>query len=443
MYSSTLKKSAALIIVFIVLTGCGTVTRLTGKLPLPFLTQAAPQDSAQQQTSLPEQQAPKGTTAPLVVIQSPGTATPETGQGGASSANPAGAYPVQDAYIDIFSRVNPSVVNIQVVLKATGNQAQPQFNLPNGHPTPDPNSQVPEQALATGFVYSQDGYIVTNNHVVEGTDKIVVTFADGTQAAAKLIGTDPDSDLAVIQVSVDPSMLKPVKLGNSDELKVGQIVVAIGNPYGLQNSMSTGIVSGLGRMLSASGTQSYSIPDMIQTDAAINPGNSGGPLLNLAGEVIGVNTAIESPVRANSGVGYAVPSAIVQQVIPTLIKDGKVQHPWLGIAGVSLNADIARAMSLDPNQHGVLIESVVTGGPAEKAGLHGSNARTTIDGIEIEVGGDVIVAIQGQPVKVFDDLLGYVVQHTKVGDTVTLKILRDGKPEDMQLMMGPRPVASP
>jgi S1-C subfamily serine protease len=244
-------------------------------------------------------------------------------------------------------------------------------------------------------------------------------------------------------------MLNPVTLGNSDALKVGQMVVAIGNPYGLQNSMSTGIVSGLGRML-ASANQSnnstnsaaYNIPDIIQTDAAINPGNSGGPLLDLSGEVVGVTSAIETTSGSNSGVGYAIPSAIIQQEVTDLIQNGHFQHTYIGISGLAVSADIAKAMKIDPNQRGVLIVSVTQGGPAEKAGIQGSSTDITIDGLPQKVGGDIIVGINNQPVKVFDDLLGYVVMHTKVGDTVTLHVLRNGKLMDVSLVMGARPASS-
>ena len=208
--------------------------------------------------------------------------------------------------------------------------------------------------------------------------------------------------------------------------------------------MSTGIVSGLSRLLTASETLSinganFSIPDVIQTDAAINPGNSGGPLLNLNGEVIGITTAIESPVKANSGVGYAVPSAIIKNVVPTLIADGSIEHPWIGISGTTMNADYANAMNIDSNTRGVLVAEVVDNSPAQKAGLVGSSTTTTIDGVETSIGGDIITSIDGNPVKIFDDLLGYLMVHTRVGDTVTLSILRDGQYKDVQLTLTARP----
>ena len=380
-------------------------------------------------------------------------------QPAANSAGPVstGVLDEEQAFIAIYQAVNPAVVNITVDLNAS--TASTSSQTPNGQTPRTPRTpqnpqspqtpqnpqapQAPQLAIGSGFVYDTQGHIVTNNHVVADATRIVVTFPDGSQAVAKVVGTDPASDLAVIQVNVDASMLHPVTLGDSDSLKVGQMVAAIGNPFGQESSMSTGIVSGLGRLLptdsTSSSTQSYNIPDIVQTDAAINPGNSGGPLLAMDGSVIGVTTAIDSPVRANSGVGYAVPAAIVKMVVPKLISDGKVEHPYLGISGVAMNADFANAMKLDPNQHGVLVGTLTPGGPAAKAGLQPSSTNVTIDGIETQVGGDVIVGINDQPVKIFDDLLAYVVRHTQVGEQVTLHIIRDGKAMDVTLTMQARP----
>jgi len=232
-------------------------------------------------------------------------------------------------------------------------------------------------------------------------------------------------------------------------VKVGEIAVAIGNPFGLQGSMSTGIVSGLGRMLETNGAQNqsqfqsntpnFSIPDMIQTDTAINPGNSGGPLLNLAGEVIGVNTAIATTSGTNSGVGYAIPSSIVKAIADQLIENGKVDHAWLGIAGQDLTSNLATAMKLDAGQRGVLINEVVQGGPADKAGLKGSSTTVTIYGIDVSVGGDVITAVDKVEVKNFDDLLSYIFLHTQSGQKVELTILRDGKPMTVTVTLASRP----
>jgi serine protease Do len=343
---------------------------------------------------------------------------------------------------DLYTRTNPSVVNITVVVSGANGQTN----------NPDPLSPTPQApgsglglAQGSGFVYDAQGHIVTNNHVVDGATKITVIFADGVEAAATVVGTAPAADLAVIKVDVDAGELHPLPLGSSDALKVGQSVVAIGNPFGLAGSMSTGIVSGLGRLLADGGAtangQSYSIPDIVQTDAAINPGNSGGPLLDLAGNVVGVNTAIESAVRSNSGVGYAVPADLVACVVPSLISTGKFEVSYMGISGGTLGADLAKAMGLDPQQRGVLVAEVTTGGPAAKAGLLGSTKDTTIDGLPAQIGGDVIVAVDGKEVKQFDDLLSYLVRHTSAGDQVTLSILRDGKPMDIKVTLGVRPAA--
>ncbi|MCB8985800.1 MAG: trypsin-like peptidase domain-containing protein [Ardenticatenaceae bacterium] len=350
----------------------------------------------------------------------------------------------QDTLVSLYERVNPAVVNIQVTINSTDNSnfalpngANPQ-DLPNGHPF-----SGPQYGQGSGFVYSKDGYIVTNNHVVGDADSITVVFADGTEADATLVGTDPDSDLAVIKVDVPADQLTTVALGDSESLKVGQFVIAIGNPFGLDGSMTSGIVSGLGRTLPAeartiSGNQ-FSIPDIIQTDAAINPGNSGGPLLNLDGDVIGVNTAIATDVGTFSGVGYAVPSETVQQVVPQLIADGQVEHPWIGISGREMNRTLAEAMNLDSNQRGVLVVEVVPDGPSAKAGLQGSNSEVTIDGFPVAIGGDIIVGIDGQPVVEFDNLLSHIVQKTAVGDTITLTVLRNGEQMEIPVTLEARP----
>jgi S1-C subfamily serine protease len=338
-------------------------------------------------------------------------------------------------YEDLYAKSNPSVVNITVVEgTASGNGNGPRNN---------PSGQGVALALGSGFVYDAQGDIVTNNHVVAGASKITVTFADGVEAAAKVVGASPDADLAVIKVSVAADELHPLSLGASDALKVGQGVVAIGNPFGQAGSMSTGIVSGLGRLLADGGASAhggnYSIPDVVQTDAAINPGNSGGPLLDLAGNVVGVNTAIDSSSGSNSGVGYAIPADVVAQVVPTLIKQGKYHAPYLGISGVSLGSDLATANKLDASTRGVLVAEVTAGGPADKAGLKGSTQSTTVDGLPAQVGGDVIVSVDGHAVKQFDDLLSYLFRHGAAGQQVTLGVLRNGKATNISVTLGARP----
>ncbi|MCA9940531.1 MAG: trypsin-like peptidase domain-containing protein [Anaerolineales bacterium] len=320
----------------------------------------------------------------------------------------SGGALTEDTFVNLYDRVNPGVVNIVT-------------NLGQG----------------SGFVYDTQGHVVTNNHVIEGASSIRVNFADGSEARATLVGATADSDLAVVKVDVPASKLTPLPLGSSDALHVGQFVVAIGNPFGLQGSMTIGIVSGLGRLLNEG--QGFSISDIIQTDAAINPGNSGGPLLNLDGRVIGVNTAIESPVRASSGIGYAVPVDIVSKTVPQIIATGQVSYPWLGVSGVELNATLAQAMNLDANQRGVLVDRIVAGGPSEGTGLRGATGQTTVQGQAVRIGGDVIVGIDNQTVQDFDDLLTYITQDTEVGQTVTLHILRDGQPATVEVTLEARP----
>ena len=296
----------------------------------------------------------------------------------------------------------------------------------------------------SGFVWDKNGYIVTNNHVVfeEGTEaeRIVVLFKDGTEAKAKIIGRDPYSDLAVIKVDVPKEELKPVTLGDSSRLQVGQRVEAIGNPFGLEQgwTMTEGIVSALGRTIRAGETM-FRIPRVIQTDAAINPGNSGGPLLDDSGRVIGVNSAIKSAVRANAGIGFAIPVNLVKRIVPSLITKGHFDHPWVGISGHTLTSEEAKAMDLPAKQRGALVIEVLKGSPADKAGLKGSSREVTIWGEKDIVGGDVIIAVDGHPVKRFDDLLVYLEYNTSPGDTVTLTVLRNGKKKEIKLTLGKRP----
>jgi serine protease Do len=350
---------------------------------------------------------------------------------------------VESTLEQIYEGVNPSVVNIQVVQTAA--------SLPAEHPAvpgmpSDPT--LPErpfqaQGLGSGFVWDTLGHIVTNNHVVANADKITVTFYDGTTVPGDVVGADPHSDLAVVAVDLPASRLDPINLADSTKIKVGQLAVAIGNPFGLDGSMTVGFVSALGRSLpvqsSSLGLGNYTIPDIIQTDAPINPGNSGGVLVNDEGQLIGVPTAIESPVGANAGIGFAVPSAIVQRVVPALIRDGQYEHPWLGISGTSLTAQLAEAMELDTDQRGVLVVDVVEDGPAAQAGLLGSEDEIEVGGMDTRVGGDVIVAIDGQSLADFEDLVTYLVRNTEVGTTIQLSVLRDGRVEELDVTLAARP----
>ena len=366
-----------------------------------------------------------------------------------ASSDMLAAY--QGTLENIYTTVSPSVVNIRVVQKvdaaASGSSQTPGlpfFNLPQGQ---NPQGQNPQRqyqtALGSGFVWDQSGHIVTNNHVISGADKIEVAFSDGSIVSAQVVGADPDSDLAVIKVDVPADKLHPIQLGDSTAVKVGQLAIAIGNPFGLEGTMTTGIISAVGRSLPSSetATQSYSIPDIIQTDAPINPGNSGGVLVDAQGQVLGVTSAIESPVRANAGIGFAIPSAIVNNVVPALINDGKYVHTWLGISGSTLIPDLSTAMKLDAGQRGALVGEVMPNSPAEKAGLLGSSQQVTIDGQTVNVGGDVITAIDGKPVVEMNDIIAYLASNTQVDQKVTLTLLRDGKQETLDVILAARPSA--
>lgn len=385
------------------------------------------------------------TPAPATTL--PATSTPQsqpTSQPQVSSSNPAEVFAASQGDLEkIYQQVNPSVVNIRVTAQVS--QTQSPFGFLFGQQTPS-QSQT-QEALGSGFVLDTQGHIVTNNHVIDGATTIEVTFEDGTVVPAKVVGADPDSDLAVIKVdNVSADHLHPVQFDDSTQLKVGQLAIAIGNPFGLQGTMTVGIISALGRALSADTTNglstTYSIPDVIQTDASINPGNSGGVLVDDAGHVVGVTSAIASSTNSSAGIGFAIPSIIVEKVVPKLITDGHYDHPRLGISGTSLDSALATAMNLNPDQRGALVVDVQAGGPAEKAGLHGSTQTVTIENQNAQVGGDVIVAINNQPINSFDDLSTYLARYTDVGQTITLTVLRGAQKEDVSVTLDARPAAS-
>ena len=316
----------------------------------------------------------------------------------------------------LYEALNPGVVNIQVLVERDGQTGQ---------------------GAGSGFIIDDTGHIVTNNHVVDGATKVTVNYYDGTQADAEIIGVDPDSDIAVIKVAELPRDVHPLPLSDSDSVQVGQWVVAIGNPFGLGSSMSAGIVSAIGRSI-PSGATPFDIPQAIQTDAAINPGNSGGPLIDLNGAVIGVNAQIATGgVAANAGVGFAIPINVVRRVAPVLIEKGRYVWPWIGVTGGSVNMAIMEANDL-PDQDGAYIDSIVEGGPADTAGLHGSSGSVLIDGLDAPVGGDVIIAADGEPVIEFTDLLVQVTQK-QPGDSIELTLLRDGRTRTITLELEERP----
>jgi serine protease Do len=364
------------------------------------------------------------------------TAAPDA----AMSADVAG---LEQVFTELYERVSPSVVTIQVTANAERSREIPEVpGFPFEFQPPPGGPGQPQGGLGSGFVWDEQGHIVTNNHVIESAGEISVIFADGSITSGEVVGTDAQSDLAVVRVDPEVHPLVPVEVADSTQVRVGEVVVAIGNPFGEQSTMTAGIISALGRQLPAGEPGAgplYTIPDVIQTDAAINPGNSGGPLLDDQGRVIGVNTAIVSPSGTSAGLGYAVPTVIVQKVVPELIATGSYAHPWLGISGSSLVPDLAEAMGLERGQRGALVATIAEGGPADEAGLRPSEEQVTIEGVEVRVGGDVITAIEGAPVQGFDDLTTYLARNVEVGDTVELTVLRDGEEQQVEVTLAARP----
>lgn len=298
---------------------------------------------------------------------------------------------------------------------------------------------IPQQGSGSGFVYDTEGHIVTNYHVVENAEELLVTLADGQTYGAEVVGSDATNDLAVLRVVGANGLPEPLAIGDSDSLQVGQFVLAIGNPFGLEQTLTTGVVSALGRVIQSPADNRF-IGEAIQTDAAINPGNSGGPLLDLSGRVIGVNSQIISSSGTSSGVGFAVSASTVQRVVPELISQGHYSHPWLGVQLLSLTSANRSALE-DAGvnvsvEAGVLVLEAVAGGPAEKAGIIGGSRVVSIGNYQVPVGGDVIVAIDGQPLADSQDLTVYLESETTVGDTVELTVVRDGEEQVVQVVLG-------
>ena len=317
--------------------------------------------------------------------------------------------------VQIFERSEPGVVQINV--KRTD------------------ETQI-DRRVGSGFVYDTRGHIITNEHVIKDAKEVIVTFLDGRSYVADVVGVDKDTDLAVIKVEASISSLHPLPMGDSSKLKVGEPIAAIGNPFGLSGSMTAGIVSQMGRLLpQASG---FSIPDIIQTDAAINPGNSGGPLINMRGEVVGINTAIQSITGEFTGVGFAVPSDTVSKIVPVLITDGAYKHPWLGIRGVYIDPGYADVLNLNDTR-GFLIISVIDGGPASKAGLRGADGSVESNGDTYMTGGDIIVSVDQEDGRKIEDILVHLQKEKAVGDTIQLGIMRDGGITEMLLVLEERP----
>jgi 2-alkenal reductase len=344
----------------------------------------------------------------------------------------------------IYENAVPSVVHIRVVQKVQA----PSIPMPEMPQIPGfpPFPQIPQgpqefyrRGEGSGFVWDREGHIVTNNHVVQGSDRVEVVFWDGTTTEAEVVGTDPDSDLAVIKVDLPADKLRPLPLGDSAKLKVGQMAVAIGNPFGQEFTMTAGIISALGRTI-RSGASHFSIPEVIQTDAPINPGNSGGPLLDRQGRVIGINTMIISRSGASAGIGFAVPINIAKKVVPALIEEGRYEYAWLGISGATMTPELARLMDLPEDTRGALVVKIVSDSPADRAGLRGSEKTVKIEGEEYLIGGDVIVSINGQPVQDMEDLITYLVEETRPGEAVELGLIREGgRRETVKVVLGTRP----
>jgi len=360
---------------------------------------------------------PVSTPTPLVIVVTP-TPLPEE--------IVVEADVEEQLIINLYARVSPSVVNINVI-----GAEVPGF----------PESPFPEEffqrGLGSGFVIDKDGHIVTNNHVVEGARRIQVRFSDDTEADAEVVGTDPHTDLAVIKVDVPATMLHPVELGDSDTLRVGQRAIAIGNPFGFERTVTTGIISAVGRVLRQ--MSGFSLPNLIQTDAAINPGNSGGPLLDSRGKVVGVNTIIFTRSGFSSGVGLAVPVNTVKRVVPELIENGHFAHPWLGIRGYSINSELAEVLDL-PVDSGVLVAEVIINGPSTQAGLRGGKREVLVEGFvePLSAGGDIIIAINDTEIRSMDDLITHL-ESTVVGQEVELTIIRDGDEKRLTVELDERP----
>src|SRR5919202_3603777 len=338
---------------------------------------------------------------------------------------------------DIFQKVENSVVQI------TSTKSNPnEIIIENGVPATGRST-----ALDSGFLYDSQGHIVTNYHVTNGAKRADVTFTDGNIYSANVVGNDPNADIAVLQITSDFSEenVKPIPLANSSALRPGEQVIAIGNPFGLSGTITTGIVSQKGRLLPNPDT-GFSIPNMIQTDAAINPGNSGGPLLNIQGQVIGMNTAIFSSTGVYAGVGFAIPSNTIAKEVPVIIKNGSYAHPWLGISGGKITPDLIRAMGLPANYKGVIVASVQSGSPADMAGLKGltqdNGDNSGSSGAPPQIG-DIITAVDGHPVRQIDDIINYIESQKNVGDNINLTVNRNGQIMDLTTTLQARPQTNP
>jgi S1-C subfamily serine protease len=353
-----------------------------------------------------------------------------------STADSVQSPPSETSLPDIFKNTEDSVVQITSTRPGAN-----EVVILNGREIPQNNI-----ALGSGFVYDREGRIITNYHVVSDVKEVDVTFVDGDTYTANVVGKDPYSDIGILQIT-DPEFFKkgvePLRIANSSEIQVGEQIIAIGNPFGLSGTLTTGVISQIGRLLPNDVT-GYSIANTIQTDAAINPGNSGGPLLNMRGEVIGMNTAIFSNTGVYSGVGFAVPSNMLLKEIPILIQKGSYVHPWLGFTAKDLSPDIAESLGLARNYKGAAVVSVVENSPADKAGIKGEIIREGFGGgAEVERSGDIVTKIDNQPVRSMDDVISHLDENKKVGDKVKLTVNREGNVADVIVILEERPSESP
>lgn len=349
----------------------------------------------------------------------------------------------------IYETALPSVVQIRVTRKlgdeskglGEGPPAVPDlpFDFDRFRDMPGVPEEFFRRGSGSGFIWDEKGRIVTNHHVIDGADRITVIFSDRTEMDATLLGSDPDSDLAVLQIDVSDAPSQPVALGDSDAVKVGQMAAAIGNPFGQEFTITTGIISALGRTI-RSGNGAFSVPQVIQTDAPINPGNSGGPLLDRQGRVVGVNSQIISRSGSSAGVGFAVPINAAKRVIPILISEGNYEYAWLGISGSTLSPDVAELMDLPEDTKGILVIAASEDGPAAQADLQGSDRTVESEGIDYPVGGDVIVSINDFPVNEMDELISYLIDKTRPGDEIALEVIRDGERQGINVTLGTRPI---
>jgi len=367
------------------------------------------------------------TQTPVVVVVTPTPEAMRPPAGATVELSPQPQFSPQQAaeaaelvIAHIYDQVSPAVVNI------TSRVMRRSFFF----------GVIPEEGTGSGFIIDRDGHVVTNYHVVQGAQQVQVTLSDETIVPAQVVGADSFNDLAVLQVSVPPERLQPVELGTSQGLRVGQMVIAIGNPFGLERTLTTGVISAIGRTIQSD--EGRVLGEVIQTDAAINPGNSGGPLLDIHGRVIGVNTAIRSPSGGSVGIGFAVPVDTVKRVVPSLIASGRYPHPWLGAEFYPLTPVVAQALRL-PVERGLMVAQLYRGSPAVQAGLRGATREVQVGNALVPIGGDIVTAVNGLALKRAEDLAVYLETKTQVGQKVELTIMRDGQEMKISVALAERP----